>query len=581
MTEEHFGAVVVGSGFGGSVSAYRLATADPRRRVCVLERGKAYPPGSFARRPREMAANFWDPSRGLQGLFDVWSFRRIEALVSAGLGGGSLIYANVLLPKDPSWFVHDLPGGGTEPWPIGYDDLAPHYETVRDMIGASPYPFGYPPYSSTGKTLAMQDAAIALGREWGLPNLAVTFADGDMPPTPGVPLTGAAAANLHGAPRSTCRLCGECDMGCNYGSKNTLDLNYLSAAVAAGAEIRTRCEVHTITPAHGGGYRVTYGQHTDETAARKARVRDLPPVTVTCDNLILAAGSLGTTYLLLANQANLGGLGPHLGTRWCGNGDLLGFVLGIGTGPGANGQARVIDSSRGPVITSYLRLPDRADGGAGSDGPGAYIEDAGHPIGIDWLVEAAHVPGFASRGARFVARRAWSLLTGHPRSDIGGEVAAFLGKAQMSSASLGLLGMGRDTPDGVLSLRRGYLQNSWSMETSKDYFDRVRDTMRDMAGALGGRYRNVPLRFLKRVITVHPLGGCPMGGGPADGVVDTLGQVFGHPGLYVADGSVMPGPIGPNPALTIAAFANRMCDSIIGEGVTGEGPAGPAGPAGP
>src|SRR4051794_16490931 len=110
-------AVVVGSGFGGSVVACRLAEAG--RSVCVFERGKRYPPGSFPRRPDEMARNFWDPDEGLHGLFDIWSFRHIESVVSSGLGGGSLIYANVMLRKDEHWFVRDTgSAGGFESWPV-------------------------------------------------------------------------------------------------------------------------------------------------------------------------------------------------------------------------------------------------------------------------------------------------------------------------------------------------------------------------------------------------------------------------------------------------------------------------------
>jgi cholesterol oxidase len=112
-----FDVVVVGSGFGGSVMAWRLA--DAGLDVCLLERGRAYPPGSFARSPHDMARNFWDPSEGRHGLFDVWSFSRISAVVSSGLGGGSLIYANVLLRKPADTFVSEpLPGGGAEQWPL-------------------------------------------------------------------------------------------------------------------------------------------------------------------------------------------------------------------------------------------------------------------------------------------------------------------------------------------------------------------------------------------------------------------------------------------------------------------------------
>src|SRR5690606_11783988 len=115
--EERADAVVVGSGFGGSVSAYRLAEAGLD--VVLLERGKAYPPGSFPRNPHQMSRAFWDPTEGLQGLFDVWTFRGFDSIVSSGLGGGSLIYANVMIRKDERWFVCEpLPGGGYEKWPV-------------------------------------------------------------------------------------------------------------------------------------------------------------------------------------------------------------------------------------------------------------------------------------------------------------------------------------------------------------------------------------------------------------------------------------------------------------------------------
>src|SRR5204863_3195845 len=145
---EHFETVVIGSGFGGSVMTYRLAAAN--RSVCLLERGKPYPPGSFPRTPRAMATNLWDPGSGLFGMFDVWAFRGLEALVSSGLGGGSLIYANVLLRKDPKWFVDEvLPDGSYERWPISYDDLEPHYGEVENMLDAQRYPFELTPYNLT------------------------------------------------------------------------------------------------------------------------------------------------------------------------------------------------------------------------------------------------------------------------------------------------------------------------------------------------------------------------------------------------------------------------------------------------
>lgn len=218
--------VVVGSGFGGAVTAYRLA--ETGRSVVLLERGKPYPPGGFPRTPADMARNFWDPSRGLHGLFDIWSFRGLEGVVSSGLGGGSLIYANVLLRKDERWFVHEspLPGGGYENWPIGRADLDPHYDRVEHMLGATRYP-----YDDTPKTRALRQAAARLDLAVSRPPLAVSFGPRPgAPPVPGAQIDEPAYGNLHGLPRSTCRLCGECDVGCNYGAKNTLDHTYLSSS---------------------------------------------------------------------------------------------------------------------------------------------------------------------------------------------------------------------------------------------------------------------------------------------------------------------------------------------------------------
>src|SRR3954468_6767303 len=317
--DSHFDAIIVGSGFGGSVTAYRLAEAG--KRGLVLERGRAYPPGSFTRSPYRARESFWDPPRGLVGMYHYWSFRGIDALVSAGLGGGSLIYANVFLRKDERWFVQeDLDDGGYEYWPVNRAELDPHYDRVEQMIKLQRYPFDHEPYAGTPKTIAFKEAAEANGLEWFLPKLAVTFANDGRPPVPGEAIQ-EELPNLHGRTRTTCQLCGECDVGCNYGAKNTLDYNYLNQAQHQGAEIRTLADVRRFEPRDGGGYHVHY-------ADLAAGAPEAPPtVDLTCDHLILSAGTLGTTNLLLRNRAVLPGLSKKIGTRFCGNGDLLTLVL--------------------------------------------------------------------------------------------------------------------------------------------------------------------------------------------------------------------------------------------------------------
>jgi cholesterol oxidase len=544
--------IVVGSGFGGSVAAYRFAEAG--KSVLVLERGKAYAPGGFPRAPRELALNFWDPSEGLHGLFHTWSFRGIEAVTAAGLGGGSLIYANVLIRKDERWFVHeDRYKGGYENWPISREDLEPHYDRAEEMLGAQTFPLDAPGYD-IAKTTALRDAARARGLDWDLPKLAVTFANPGAPPTPASPIPVGAFENYHRAQRETCRLCGECDLGCNFGAKNTLDHTYLSAAAAKGAEIRTRAEVKRLAPRGGGGFEVGYVSHDRPHAEMPTDTSTLPVITVRGDRLILAAGALGSPYLLLRNRGNFGGFRPALGTRFSGNGDFLTFVMRTNS---------VLDGSHGPVITSRVRIPDEVDGGAGR---GHYVEDAGFPDLVNWVIESTQAPSTVGRVLRFAARRIWARLTGDPRSELGAELSDVMGKAELSSTSLPLLGMGRDVPDGVMDLRGKddrYLDIKWTTRTSRDYFRQVQRTMETLADALGGTLKNNPFWRLRRVVTVHPLGGCPMGNNRNEGVVDSWGESFDVPGLHVVDGSAMPGSVGPNPSLTIAAFADRMVDHVL------------------
>jgi len=556
---EHADVVVVGSGFGGSVTAYRLAQAGLS--VVLLERGNAYPPDSFPRTPAQLSRAFWNPAAGLYGLYDVWRFGGCDSVVSSGLGGGSLIYANVLLRKDEHWFVTDdpLPRGGYESWPVTRAELDPHYDEVERMLGAARYPLDAPGFAATPKTHAMRDAAAELGLNYQLPPLAVSFAPGPgAEPGLGLPIVDPDYGNLHGRPRSTCRLCGECNIGCNFGAKNSLDHNYLSAAEHYGADLRTGHEVRAIRPNPAGGYEVDYLVHDPREQEIPAEAAGQPLRIITCDRLVLAAGTFGTTYLLLRNRPHFRGLSAALGSRFSSNGDVLSFLVNARN----HHRARPLEASHGPVITSAIRLSDEHDG-TGDTGRGAYIEDGGYPAFIDWLVEAANVPGDTRRLGRFALERFHSIVARAHEADISGEMSELLGGDALSVSSLPLLGMGRDTPDGLLWLRGNQLDLAWTTATSEGYFDRVLATMRRIAAVLGARYVNNPMWERKRIITVHPVGGAPMGRDRSVGVCDSYGEVFGHTGLYIADGAVMPGPVGPNPSLTIAALADRMCTRLL------------------
>ena len=209
---------------------------------------------------------------------------------------------------------------------------------------------------------------------------------------------------MHGLPRSTCRLCGECDIGCNDGAKNTLDHTYLSAAEHHGADLRTRCEVRGFAPLRGGGYEVRYVVHDPADEGRPTRTSAKPLHRITCDRLVLGAGTFGSTYLLLRNRAAFPGMSRTLGTRFSGNGDLLVLpARRVGPRPrrAAAGASR---AAAGTVITSAIRVADALDGD-GASGRGYYVEDAGYPVFADWLVESTQLPGQVRRLLRFAGNR--------------------------------------------------------------------------------------------------------------------------------------------------------------------------------
>ena len=505
-----YDAVVIGSGFGGSVVSCRLSEAGLA--VLLLERGREYPPGGFPRGIHSLRSAFWDPDDGLYGLYDYRSFREIDILTASGLGGGSLIYSSISIEK---------PEGTFAGWPLSRKDLEPYYRKAREVLRPSAYPFDRTPYRETPKTMAMKRAG---GERWFLPDIAVTWGKGP----------GLEEENDYGVIQRGCTLCGECTAGCNYGAKNSLNLNYLALGRRKGLEIRTGHIAERIEPT-GDGYRVHYRLIHGERGSVRGRV------------VILSAGSPGSVEILLRNRdlyRTLPGVSRRLGHGFSANGD---FVTASFRGRDP------VEPTRGPVITSAIGYE------------WGMVEDGGIPDFLAWYMEGLIPSPGSAEGVlkgliRYIGRRLGLVR----ETRIGDDVASILEGENVVRKMLPFLCMGLDRGDGRIYLAGdGRLEVSWNFRGNRPIFKRMMEETGRLARALGGELKVNPLWFMKKIITVHPLGGCAMGGSPEEGVVDPEGEVFGYRGLYVVDGSIMPGPVGVNPSLTIAAVAERAAEGIL------------------
>lgn len=549
--------LVVGSGFGGSVMAATLAAAG--RKVCLLERGKAYPPGSFPRTPDEMAKNFWDPSGGLYGIFNVWSFEHVDAIVSSGLGGGSLIYANVMLEKPAAWFTQPVPHeADDETWSFDHDDLFEHYEAVKEFLRVVTMPEEFAAKYSP-KTLRFLEASEQKGL---YAPLAVRFEGTSGVPAIGDPLPPESYGSIFGAPRrTTCRMIGECDIGCNEGAKSSMDHTYLSKAYSDGATIHVRTEVRRLRLLDSSApyrFEVSYVEHPKWAEGQSRDTSAIPERTIRAKRVILAAGALGTTFLMLKNLDGLGvpATSP-VGQRFCDNGDLLGVAL-----PSRDTQD--FSANRGPVITAYRRFSSDSATDGVRPPIRMYLQDGGVPTLMLWVLKTVDAPGLIGRLINKGLDYWWQRVTGSNDNNVSAEASQIMGVSPAIGRSLPILGMGEDVPDGELFLNReGVLQNSWTPADSRSHFVAVRRTMSSLKRRLGAIPATDPDTPADRTITVHPLGGCPADTTEFTGVVDSFGRVHGVPGLWITDGSVMPGPVGANPSLTIAAFARRAAMQLL------------------
>jgi cholesterol oxidase len=536
-----YAVVVIGSGYGGGVASSRLARAG--QKVVVLERGKEWRAGDFPRTTAEGLAEMQlDSPDGHIGdrlaLYDIRANPDMDVVIGCGLGGTSLINANVSLEADPEVFADPR-------WPeaIRRDQktlLAAGYESARAMLQPNRYPADFP---ALAKLSTLERQAARLGRPFERAPINVTFED---------------RVNAAGVPQSACVLCGDCVSGCNYGAKNTVDMNYLPDAKAHGADLFTEVTVRWIER-DGDRYKVVWRWTGagDDAALR----------TISADVVILAGGALGSTEVLLRSAERGLPVSTRLGAGFSSNADFLGFayngqepVHGMGFGKNPVGRLPPV----GPTITGIIWHPP------------------GQPLSERFILEEGAVPGplvegmpiTLSASAGFVGRntattaRAWLAQRGRAvESLLGG---AYVGATDNTQTYLVI---GNDDSGGAMRLERDRLRIVWPGEGDQPIYEAMQTVLLGATATDQGIYVKEPTwtgALRDNLPTVHPLGGCGLGDSAETGVVDGNHEVFAgptgtavHSGLLVADGSVLPTSAGVNPLLTISALAERAMTLLI------------------
>jgi cholesterol oxidase len=532
--KDHYTMVVVGSGYGGAIAAARIARTG--RDVCVLERGNELHPGEYPNTAlsaaREIQVHTPKADHGSAvGMFDFHVGPDVTVLSGCGLGGTSLINASVALEPSDASFSDDR-------WPAQLrhhpEILRPFMQVAKEMLGSNPYPQAFP---DLPKLQALEQAAASLGAAVIRPDLNVTFTDGP---------------NAVGVRQNACNLCGDCCSGCNYGAKNTVLMNYLPDAYAHGAHIFTEVAVQSVHRCHGK-WRVAL----DVLGGERERVPGSQSRFVTADVVVLAAGTLGSTEILLRSR-DLGlPVSDRLGHGFSGNGDVLAFAYDTDRsvhGVGLGGRVPRQDTAVGPAITGLidLRGPDTENA--------LIIEDGAIPGALASVIPL--MLSAASDGVPESATRRLRELAGIPFGSYRGP----------AGRTLTYLIMSTDDSGGRIALENDRIQVVWPEVGEQPAFARDNQILATATQALHGTETPDPLWAWtngQSLITVHPLGGCVMADDAANGVTDHKGQVFDpvsggvHDGLYVCDGSVVPCALDANPSLTISAIAERTAAILI------------------
>ena len=538
--EDEYEVVVVGSGYGGSVIAARLA--EQGRSVCLLERGKEWQPGDFPDTFKELSGNIRTKNNPL-ALIDYYLCEDIDVLKGNGLGGTSLINLNVAYRPDREFFEDPR-------WPKTYRDLGDsgeiwkYYRRAESVLS----PNHHPRWNELTKVRRVKQRYDELtDAQFGPVNLTVNFdLDGDK--------------NPQGVKQYPCIDCGDCFPGCNVGAKNALYMNYLPFARQKGAEIHTRIEVRHLEQRAEGGWTLIYRHNAAGGHGEDRRL--------TAHNVVLAAGAVGSTEILLRSAAQGLAVSGRLGYGFSGNGDYLGLAYNNDVRCNVTGYGNHPDSPRaqvkpGPTIVSSIQY------------------DRSRPFAERITIEDFALLPSALVDAYRRALPGLAALTGedsdHGLADKAHELAR-IGQDQVGwnpngalNHSMVYLVMAFDDAKGRMFLNdKGRVNIDWPSVHKDPIFERIEDELKEHARVLGGTWVHLDRPGLfdyDNLITAHPLGGCDLGDDADGGVVDADGQVFDgaggvHPGLFVVDGAVLGVPIGVNPFLTIAAVAERTAETM-------------------
>lgn len=541
MSESYdYDVIVIGSGFGGSVSALRLT--EKGYRVGVLEAGRRFTRESLPKNSWDLRNYLWAPALGLYGIQRIHLLGNVMVLAGAGVGGGSLNYANTLYVP-PTAFFEDRQWASITDW---REELAPYYDQAKRMLGVRLNP------TMTPSDVHLKAAAAKMGvaDSFHMAPVGVFFGDGADAEGHAKVRPGDEVADPYfggaGPARKACTECGECMTGCRHGAKNTLGENYLHLAERAGAVIHPMTTVTALSEHPEGGYRV----RTVPTDQRRRRVKERVKV-LRARYVVVAAGTYGTQTLLhtMKDRGELPGISDRLGdlTRTNSEG-LVGaqtddrrYRKAHGDGPG---KAQRADFTRGVAITSSVH--PNADThiepvryGKGSNAMGfmtvLQVPYAKHRVRA-WFARTARHP---VQLARSLSNRRWSERT------IIGLVMQSLDNSLTTYRKPG--GIGK----GLLTARQGHgAPNPVQIAEATRAATLLAEEINGFPGSNVGELMGTPL-------TAHFLGGCPIGASPEEGVVDPYHRLYGHPGISVVDGSAVSANLGVNPSLTITAQAER------------------------